>query len=77
MVHYYKNKYNNSYRNTVLGGNLKTEEEKDKAKNVTVVKKLPEEDEPIKIKRQNATVEKIQHKKISDEKLKRFINFKI
>lgn len=81
MVFTYKNKFNNSFtKSSVLGGNLKTQEEKDKLKNVTVLKTLPEEPkktEPVKIERQNANVNKVVNKKISQEKLKRFINFKI
>ena len=82
MVYFYKSKYNCGYTssNNYLGGSIKTQEEKDKAKNQTIIKDLPKE--PIKtdapkIERQNATVNKIVNKKQSEEKLKKFINFKI
>ena len=75
MPLYYKSKYKQGY----LGGSgsintiLKTEEEKDKQKNVTVMKTaLPKE--PVKT---NSNETKTVNKKISDEKLRRFINFKI
>jgi len=82
MVYFYKNKYNCGYTssNNYLGGSMKTQEEKDKEKNQTIIKDLPKEPvktEAPKIERQNATVNKIVNKKISEEKLKKFINFKI
>mgnify|MGYP004000357393 CR=1 FL=1 len=82
MVYFYKSKYNCGYTssNNYLGGSIKTQEEKDKAKNQTIIKDLPKEPiktEAPKIERQNATVNKIVNKKQSEEKLKKFINFKI
>lgn len=83
MPLYYKNKYNCGYTssNNYLGGSMmKSQEEKDKEKNTTIIKDLPKEPvktEPPKIERQNATVNKVVNKKISDERLKKFINFSI
>lgn len=82
MVYFYKSKYNCGYTSSgnYLGGSMKTQEEKDKAKNQTIIKDLPKEPiktEAPKIERQNATVNKIVNKKQSEEKLKKFINFKI
>lgn len=82
MPLFYKNKYNCGYTssNNYLGSSMKSQEEKDKEKNTTIIKDLPKEPvktEPPKIERQNATVNKVVNKKISDEKLKKFINFKI
>lgn len=84
MPYFYKNKYNCGYTSSTnyLGGSgsMKTQEEKDKEKNQTIIKDLPKEPvktEPPKIERQNATVNKMVNKKISEEKLKKFINFKI
>lgn len=77
MPHFYRNKFNNSITKRHLGS-MKTEEEKDKEKNMTIIKdkdlpKEPVKSEAPKIERQNATV----NSKISKEKLKKFINFKI
>lgn len=83
MPYFYKSKYNCGYTSSTnyLGGSMKTQEEKDKEKNQTIIKNLPKEPvkttEAPKIERQNATVNKIVNKKISEEKLKKFINFKI
>lgn len=75
MPYFYKNKFNNYYNlsqvksksNVILGGaykEIKSEEDKDKEKNTSI----------IKIDTNNN--QKNTHK-ISDEKLKRFINFTI
>lgn len=81
MPHFYRNKFNNSITKRHLGS-MKTEEEKDKEKNMTIIKdkdlpKEPVKTEPPKIERQNATVNNVVNSKISKEKLKKFINFKI
>lgn len=78
MPYYYRSKFNNSYTNKslsnpILGGaykEIKSPEEKEKEKNTITV---PTQ----KIERQNATVGNLTNKKISDEKLRRFINFTI
>jgi hypothetical protein len=77
MPHFYKSKFNNSY-NSVLGGSvMKTEEEKDKLKNVSILK-LPEQPKTKTVEAAKPGVtNKIVNKHISDEKLKRFINFSI
>lgn len=82
MVFFYKNKYNCGYTSSTnyLGGSMKTQEEKDKAKNQTIIKDLPKEHvktEAPKIERQNATVNNVVNSKLAKEKLKKFINFKI
>ena len=79
MPQFYRNKFNNSITNRPLGGSM-TEEEIDKKRNQTIIKELPKQPlktEAPKIEHQNATVKNIVNKKISDEKLKKFINFKI
>lgn len=58
---------------TITGGafsSIKTEEEKDQERNVTVVKSKPPQ-------RQSTQPISKNQKKISDEKLQRFINFRI
>jgi hypothetical protein len=82
MVYFYKNKYNCGYTSSgnYLGGSMKTQEEKDKEKNQTIIKNLPKEPvktEATKKENQNATVNQIVNKKKSEAKLKKFINFKI
>lgn len=71
MPFYQKSKYGTFKSNLYLGGSygeIKSPEEKEKDKNTITVSKQ-------KIERQNATVENV--KKMSDEKLRRFINFTI
>ena len=66
-----KQEYINLIRGKKLGGGfveIKSEEEKDKEKNVSVIKQAISA--PI-------STPKISKKKISEEKLKRFINFHI
>ena len=81
MPYFYKSKYNCGYTSSTnyLGGSMKTQEEKDKEKNQTIIKDLPKE--PVKTEApktsQNETVNKVVNKKLSDAKLKKFINFKI
>ena len=67
-----KQEYINLIRGKKLGGGfveIKSEEEKDKEKNVSVIK------QPISAP--ISTPKLAQKKKISEEKLKRFINFHI
>lgn len=67
-----KQEYINLIRGKKLGGGfveIKSEEEKDKEKNVSVIKQA--------ISAPISTPKLAQKKKISEEKLKRFINFHI
>ena len=79
MPYFYKNKFNNSNSKSVLGGSvMKTQEEKDKLSNVSVLKHLPTQpkNKPVETSKPGV-VNKVVNKHISDEKLKRFINFSI